>query len=197
MHSRRSSARWRFLHAPPRSGAENMARDAALMHHAAVSGESVFSVYSWSAPTLSLGRHQRAAGKYDRERLTSRGISVVRRTGFCSPLSPGSASVRRLPARALRLRSRPARSPVSRSRPKVKLSRTERSSSAARSGATRGRSSSTDRFSSRTIRLRSPISRRAAPTRMSEPRLRAPRRSTICLDARPKQPSSQTPPSKL
>ncbi len=56
-----------------------MARDAALMQHAAVTGESVFSVYSWSAPTLSLGRHQRAAGKYDRERLTSRGITVVRR----------------------------------------------------------------------------------------------------------------------
>ena len=79
MHSRRSFSRWRLLLAPPRSGAENMARDTALQTRAARSGETVFSIYSWTRPTLSLGRHQPASGLYDIEKLRSANVDVVRR----------------------------------------------------------------------------------------------------------------------
>ena len=64
---------------PPRSGAENMARDSALMDRARETGEHIFTVYSWSRPTLSLGRNQTAKDRYDPARLESRGIDVVRR----------------------------------------------------------------------------------------------------------------------
>jgi lipoate-protein ligase A len=64
---------------PPRSGAENMARDAGLMDRARETGEAVFSVYSWERPTLSLGRNQTASGRYDLEQIRERSIDVVRR----------------------------------------------------------------------------------------------------------------------
>ena len=79
MHPRRSYGRWRLLIAPPRSGAENMARDTALQARAAETSETVFSVYSWSRPTLSFGRHQPATGRYDLERIQAAGVDVVRR----------------------------------------------------------------------------------------------------------------------
>ncbi|HEY6089809.1 MAG TPA: lipoate--protein ligase family protein [Gemmatimonadaceae bacterium] len=79
MHPRRSFSRWRLLLAAPRSGAENMARDSALQARAARTGETVFSVYSWTRPTLSFGRHQPAAGRYDIEKIRSANVDVVRR----------------------------------------------------------------------------------------------------------------------
>ncbi len=79
MHSRRSYGRWRLLFAPPRSGAENMARDIALQTRAARTKETVFSIYSWIRPTLSFGRHQPAIGQYDIGRIRDAGIDVVRR----------------------------------------------------------------------------------------------------------------------
>lgn len=79
MTEARTSPGWRLMLAPARSGAENMARDTALMARARETGESVFSVYSWSAPTLSLGRNQPAKGRYDLAALKRRGIEVVRR----------------------------------------------------------------------------------------------------------------------
>lgn len=79
MHSRRSFSRWRLLLAEPRSGAENMARDSALQTRAARNGETVFSIYSWTRPTLSFGRHQPAAGLYDIEKIRSANVDVVRR----------------------------------------------------------------------------------------------------------------------
>jgi lipoate-protein ligase A len=79
MHPRRSYRRWRLLIAPPRSGAENMARDSALKARAAKTGETVFSVYSWNAPTLSFGRNQPASGHYDARKLRDSGVGVVRR----------------------------------------------------------------------------------------------------------------------
>lgn len=63
----------------PRSGAENMARDTALLARAARTGETVFSVYSWERPTLSFGRNQTAAGRYDVQRLRAAGMDIVRR----------------------------------------------------------------------------------------------------------------------
>jgi lipoate-protein ligase A len=79
MHPRRSYNRWRLLLAAPRSGAENMARDSALQARAARTGETVFSIYSWTRPTLSFGRHQPAAGLYDVEKIRSANVDVVRR----------------------------------------------------------------------------------------------------------------------
>jgi lipoyl(octanoyl) transferase len=79
MHSRRSYSPWRLLFAAPRTGAENMARDTALQARAARTGETVFSVYSWSRPTLSFGRNQPASGLYDLEKIRAAGIDVVRR----------------------------------------------------------------------------------------------------------------------
>jgi len=64
---------------PPRSGAENMARDFALMERARRTGEAVLSVYGWQRPTLSFGRNQEARGCYDLDRIANEGIGVVRR----------------------------------------------------------------------------------------------------------------------
>src|SRR3990170_2652903 len=79
MQPRPSLSRWRLLLAAPRSGAENMARDTALLARATRTGETVFSIYSWSAPTLSFGRHQPAVARYDPDRIRAASVDVVRR----------------------------------------------------------------------------------------------------------------------
>ena len=79
MHPRRSYSRWRLLIVAPRSGAENMARDSALQARAAHTGETVFSIYSWSRPTLSFGRNQPALGVYDLQKIQAADVDVVRR----------------------------------------------------------------------------------------------------------------------
>ncbi|GAC1411454.1 MAG: lipoate--protein ligase family protein [Gemmatimonadaceae bacterium] len=56
-----------------------MARDTALQARAARTGETVFSIYSWSHPTLSFGRNQPASGFYDVSRIRAAAIDVVRR----------------------------------------------------------------------------------------------------------------------
>jgi lipoyl(octanoyl) transferase len=56
-----------------------MARDTALQARAARTGETVFSIYSWCAPTLSFGRNQPARGRYDLRTLRASGVDVVRR----------------------------------------------------------------------------------------------------------------------
>lgn len=80
-HPQRAPAgvRWTLLFTPPARGVENMALDEALMEYARRTGAWIFRVYGWSVPTLSLGRNQRAAGAYDRGKLTELGIDVVRR----------------------------------------------------------------------------------------------------------------------
>lgn len=70
---------WRLLITPPSTGAYNMALDEALLRRAAASGEAVLRVYCWRSPTLSLGRHQLARGRYASDRLEELGIEVVRR----------------------------------------------------------------------------------------------------------------------
>jgi lipoate-protein ligase A len=70
---------WQLLHSPPLDGAFNMALDEALMAHAGETNAWVLRVYSWTSPTLSLGRNQTAIGVYDLERLAAEGIEVVRR----------------------------------------------------------------------------------------------------------------------
>jgi lipoate-protein ligase A len=56
-----------------------MAVDEALMHQVAESGAWICRIYTWSVPTVSFGRNQRARGAYDVQRLAERGIDVVRR----------------------------------------------------------------------------------------------------------------------
>lgn len=56
-----------------------MALDEALMDRARRSGECVLRVYSWAAPTLSLGRNQRARGVFDADRARELGVEMVRR----------------------------------------------------------------------------------------------------------------------
>jgi len=64
---------------PPRAGAENMARDVALMERARETREVVFSAYQWMRPTLSLGRNEMARNRYDCAGLERLGMDVVRR----------------------------------------------------------------------------------------------------------------------
>ena len=56
-----------------------MALDHALLRRAAETGEAVLRIYGWSAPTLSLGRHQPTHGIYDARTAQSLGVDVVRR----------------------------------------------------------------------------------------------------------------------
>jgi lipoate-protein ligase A len=70
---------WRLLLSPPLDGATNMAMDEALLERARASGECFCRVYTWSRPTLSLGRNQTAAGLYDLERAAALGVDIVRR----------------------------------------------------------------------------------------------------------------------
>jgi lipoyl(octanoyl) transferase len=70
---------WRLIVTPPAAGAENMALDEALMDRARETGEWVLRVYSWNAPTISLGRNQSAHGRYDLARVRELGLGVVRR----------------------------------------------------------------------------------------------------------------------
>lgn len=70
---------WRTLVTPALSGAANMAMDHALMERARHTGDRVFRVYSWSRPTLSLGRHQAARGRIDPGVAERLGVGLVRR----------------------------------------------------------------------------------------------------------------------
>jgi lipoate-protein ligase A len=71
--------RWRFFVTPPADGPFNMALDEALMRRAAQTGIATFRVYSWSVPTLSLGRNQRARDSYDEAVASELGVRFVRR----------------------------------------------------------------------------------------------------------------------
>ena len=70
---------WKLLHTAPLMGADNMAVDEALMERARQTGESLFRVYTWAQPTLSLGRNQTAVAIYSPARARDRGIAIVRR----------------------------------------------------------------------------------------------------------------------
>src|SRR5688572_4253334 len=73
------SMRWHFHVSPPADGATNMALDDALMQRATRTGGAAFRIYSWSEPTLSLGRNQRARGCYDTTAASELGVAFVRR----------------------------------------------------------------------------------------------------------------------
>lgn len=61
------------------TGPENMARDDALLHAAAVHGAAFLRLYRWSPPCLSFGRNEPALARYDRAEIERRGWDVVRR----------------------------------------------------------------------------------------------------------------------
>ncbi len=60
-------------------GAANMALDEALFARARATGRGCVRVYTWSQPTISLGRNQTARGAWDLERCRARGVAIVRR----------------------------------------------------------------------------------------------------------------------
>lgn len=70
--------RIRCLEDAPRPGAWNMAADEALMDSAR-RGEVTLRFYRWDPPCLSLGRNQRAEGRYSPDAAERRGIDLVRR----------------------------------------------------------------------------------------------------------------------
>lgn len=74
-----TTLRWLAYRTPPRDGVANMALDHALMRYVERTGDAVLRVYAWSAPTLSLGRNQRARGRYDLDRARDAGVAIVRR----------------------------------------------------------------------------------------------------------------------
>lgn len=61
------------------TGPENMARDDALLHAAALDGAAFLRLYRWSPPCLSFGRNEPALARYDRAEIERRGWDVVRR----------------------------------------------------------------------------------------------------------------------
>lgn len=63
----------------PRPGPLNMAIDQALLERAGRHGERWLRLYRWSPHCLSFGRHERAARRYDRERIAATGLDLVRR----------------------------------------------------------------------------------------------------------------------
>ena len=56
-----------------------MAMDHALMERARRTGERVLRIYTWSTPTLSLGRNQAARGRVDADSARAHGVALVRR----------------------------------------------------------------------------------------------------------------------
>lgn len=79
MTRRALTGSWRTFLTPPLPGAANMAMDHALMERARRTGDKVLRVYSWSEPTLSLGRHQSVRGRIDHGAAAARGVALVRR----------------------------------------------------------------------------------------------------------------------
>jgi lipoate-protein ligase A len=63
----------------PRRGADNMARDQALLDLAESDNVSVLRLYRWNPHCLSFGRNEPALRRYDREKIHTRGIDCVRR----------------------------------------------------------------------------------------------------------------------
>ncbi|MEP6763517.1 MAG: hypothetical protein ABJB66_04355 [Gemmatimonadaceae bacterium] len=72
-------ARWQVLRSPPMDGAWNMACDLWMMEVAKSTGNGILRVYSWSRPTVSFGRNERALDHYSAESLAAAGLDAVRR----------------------------------------------------------------------------------------------------------------------
>ncbi len=76
---RPSQLQWELLLDSGRSGTENMALDQALLEEADRSGRAFLRLYRFDPPCLSLGRHEAARDRYDRDMIGRLGLDVVRR----------------------------------------------------------------------------------------------------------------------
>ncbi|KAB0669457.1 lipoate--protein ligase family protein [Oryzomonas sagensis] len=75
-----TASTWRLIEDGPRTGAENMAIDEALLcSFDPVRSHPVLRLYGWQPPALSLGRFQKAAEVLDLERCRAGGVPIVRR----------------------------------------------------------------------------------------------------------------------
>ena len=71
--------RWRLIReANGRTGAENMAYDAALLAESDVTGQAFLRLYRFDPPCLSLGRNE-SADQYDPAAIARLGLDVIRR----------------------------------------------------------------------------------------------------------------------
>lgn len=70
---------WRLLLSSDGDGPYNMAVDEVLMESVREGGAPTLRLYTWSVPTLSLGRHQPGRGLYPVGELTAAGVGIVRR----------------------------------------------------------------------------------------------------------------------
>jgi lipoate-protein ligase A len=73
------SARWTLWIDGARTGADNMAIDAAMLDHTVASGEPLLRCYQWDPHCLSFGRHEPALRRYDVNRIRREGLACVRR----------------------------------------------------------------------------------------------------------------------
>lgn len=72
--------RWSLLSEPEATpGWYNMAADASLLEMSARGAEGFLRLYRWNPHCLSFGRHEPALRRYDRDRIESLAIDVVRR----------------------------------------------------------------------------------------------------------------------
>ncbi len=149
----------RLLEHPPATGAWNMAVDEALME-AARSGGVTLRLYRWDPACLSLGRNERARGRYDAEEAARLRIDVVRRptggravyhddeltyavaapAGLWGGLRESYARINRALARGLRALGVPAdtSAPAERSAYAQPSASPERSGSKTRRGSVKG-----------------------------------------------------------
>lgn len=75
-----TASRWRLLETGTRTGAWNMACDAALLAAAEVDGfPPTLRFFAWGAPAISLGHHQPDPTAAERALLEARGVDLVRR----------------------------------------------------------------------------------------------------------------------
>lgn len=70
--------RWALRHDAPADGVTNMAIDTALLETVAA-GVGVWRWYGWDSPTISFGRHERTADRFDAASCAAAGLDAVRR----------------------------------------------------------------------------------------------------------------------
>ncbi len=68
-----------MLRTEPETGGWNMALDQALLERARRSGEGVWRCYAWSSPTVSFGRNESVAGRFDAASVSRAHLVAVRR----------------------------------------------------------------------------------------------------------------------
>lgn len=72
-------ATWKFFRTPPAHGAYNMAFDSAMMTAARAHDVGIWRCYGWDQPTVSFGRNESVAGRFDRVSVERAGLGAVRR----------------------------------------------------------------------------------------------------------------------